>query len=68
MVALRLICLDSTFLHTYNSIPYNLIPYTSIDMLVIGESAKLVATFKNPLPVEMKDVTLNVDVDDLYDG
>ena len=36
--------------------------------MAVGKVAKLLITFKNPLPVEMEDVTLNIDVADMIDG
>lgn len=35
---------------------------------MVGEAGKLLISFKNTLPVEMKDVTLNIDIDNLEAG
>ena len=36
--------------------------------VAVGEETKLLFSFENPLPVDMKDVTLNIDVDGMKDG
>ena len=41
---------------------------TCADKLTLGTAAKLLFTFKNPLPVKMEDVTLSIDVDEVADG
>ena len=38
------------------------------DELAVGEAGKLLIAFKNTLPTEMKDVTLNIDIDGLSTG
>ena len=39
-----------------------------LDEIALGRSAKFLISFKNILPVELKNVVLNIDVDDLADG
>ncbi len=39
-----------------------------LDEIALGKSAKFLISFKNILPVELKNVVLNIDVDDLADG
>lgn len=36
--------------------------------IALGEKTKLLISFVNPLPVQMEDVTLNIDVDGMKEG
>ena len=38
------------------------------EKLGLGQKAKLLFEFKNPLPVAMNDVTLNIDMDGMKEG
>lgn len=37
-------------------------------MIAIGQEATMTAVFKNPLPVKMSDITLNIESDELLSG
>ena len=47
---------------------YHVLCYHPTDKLTLGKMAKLLISFKNPLPVEMKDIILNIDVDNLSES
>ena len=41
---------------------------TATDKLALGQEARMTAVFRNPLPVKMSDVTLNIESDELLNG
>lgn len=41
---------------------------TLTDKIAIGQEAIMTAVFKNPLPVKMSDITLNIESDELLGG
>ena len=39
-----------------------------IDKIALGKEATMTVVFKNPLPVKMSDITLNIESDELLQG
>ena len=64
IVTVRMIYLLA-LLHSHVHIHYTL---TLSDKVALGKEAEMTVVFKNPLPVKMSDITLNIESDELLNG